>query len=88
MIDVIGLAREVTGRPVPLTAASAQAGEAQATAADLTLARLALGYHPRTDLRTGMAWHAEWLQGLAPDLLRTYAPPPTMADQKEPTCSN
>ena len=88
MIDVIGLAREVTGRPVPLTAAPAQAGEAQATAADLTLARLALGYDPRTDLRTGMAWHAEWLQDLAPHLLRTYAPPPTMADRKEPTCSN
>ncbi|UQU66829.1 NAD-dependent epimerase/dehydratase family protein [Couchioplanes caeruleus] len=86
MIDVIGLAREVTGNPVPLTAVTAQAGDVQATAADLTLARLLLGYQPRTGLRTGMARHAAWLRDLPPELLRKYAPPPMSIDQKEPTC--
>jgi nucleoside-diphosphate-sugar epimerase len=86
MIDVIGMTREVTGNPVPLTAVNQQAGDVPATAADLTLARLLLGYQPRTDLRTGMTRHAEWLSRLPPELLRAYAPPPAPADQEEPTC--
>jgi nucleoside-diphosphate-sugar epimerase len=87
LIDVIGVAREVTGNPVPLTAVNPQAGDVPATAADLTLARLLLGYQPRVDLRTGMTRHAEWLRRLPPGLLRGYAPPPAMTEQEKPTCA-
>lgn len=86
MIDVIREAHEATGNPVPLTAVDPQAGDVPATAADLTLARLLLGYQPRVDLRTGMARHAEWLRRLPPELLRTYAPPPMTTDEEMPTC--
>jgi nucleoside-diphosphate-sugar epimerase len=86
MIDVIGMARDVTGNPVPLTAVRPQAGDVPATAADLTLARLLLNYQPRTDLRTGMTRHAEWLRTLPPELLRTYAPPPATTDEEVPSC--
>ncbi|GIM97950.1 NAD-dependent epimerase/dehydratase family protein [Paractinoplanes toevensis] len=88
MIDVIGLAREVTGNPVPLTAVPAQPGDVRATAANLSMARLLLGYQPRTDLRTGMTRHAGWMRGLTPHLLRTYAPPPMITGPKEATCSH
>ena len=89
MIDVIGMAQQVTGNPVPLTAVAAQAGDVPVTAADLTLARLLLGYQPSTDLRIGMTRHAEWLRGLPPELLRTYAPPPATNDEQEaPACSS
>ena len=77
MIDVISMAQRVTGNPVPLTAVAAQAGDVPATAADLTLARLLLGYQPRTDLHAGMTRQADWLRGLPPDVLRAYAPSPT-----------
>ncbi len=89
MIDVIGMAQQITGNSVPLTAVPAQAGDVPATSADLTRARLLLDYQPRTDLRTGMTRQAEWLRGLPPDLLRAYASPPTTnEDQKVPACSS
>jgi nucleoside-diphosphate-sugar epimerase len=75
LIDVITAAREVTGNPVPLTAVAPQAGDVPSTAADLSLARLLLGYQPRVDLLTGMARHTEWLRGLPEKLLRAYTPP-------------
>jgi nucleoside-diphosphate-sugar epimerase len=87
MIDVIGLARETTGNPVPLTAINRQAGDVPATAADLSRARDLLGYEPRTDLRTGMALHAQWLRQLPPKRLLAYAPPAEVTDQEESTCS-
>ena len=87
LIDVIAMAREVTGNPVPLTAVAPQAGDVAATAADLTLARLLLNYQPHIDLRTGMARHAEWLRDLPPQLLRAYVPPPSSVQQKESACS-
>jgi nucleoside-diphosphate-sugar epimerase len=86
MIDVIREAHAVTGYPVPLTAASPQAGDVPATAADLTRARLLLGYEPRVDLRTGVARHAEWLRRLPPELLRTFAPPHMTAEEEMPIC--
>jgi nucleoside-diphosphate-sugar epimerase len=87
MIDVIGLARETTGNPVPLTALDRQAGDVPSTAADLSRARDLLGYEPRTDLRTGMALHVRWLRQLPPERLLAYAPPPATTDQEESTCS-
>jgi nucleoside-diphosphate-sugar epimerase len=86
MTGVIAVAREVTGYPFPLTAVHAQPGDVHATAADLTTARLLLGYEPSTDLRAGMARQADWLRGLSPDLLRIYAPSPMITDPKEATC--
>jgi len=75
MLDVLRIAHEVTGSPVPLTLAKAQPGDVAATGADLSTARMLLSYQPRTDLCTGMTRHAEWLRRLPPDLLRSFAPP-------------
>jgi nucleoside-diphosphate-sugar epimerase len=86
LIDVIGIARQVTGNPVPLTAIHAQAGDVPATSADLTRARELLGYEPHTDLREGMVLHAAWLRSLPRDLLMGYAPPATIVEE-ESTCS-
>jgi nucleoside-diphosphate-sugar epimerase len=88
MLDVIGAARDVTGNPVPLTAVVAQAGDVPATAADLSLAHVVLGFHPCTDLRTGMARHAEWLRQLPAELLRIYTPPPVSTEREVSACSS
>jgi nucleoside-diphosphate-sugar epimerase len=88
MIDVIGIAREVTGNPVPLTAVAAQAGDVAATAADLSQAHALLGYQPQTDLRTGMSAQAAWLRQLPPDLLRAFVPPPASIEPEVEPCSS
>lgn len=89
MFEVIDMAQQVTGNPVPLTAVPAQAGDVPATAADLTLARLLLDYQASTDLHTGMTQQVEWLRGLSPDELRVYTPPPaTDEDQEVSACSS
>lgn len=74
MIDLIGIVRDLTRSPVPLTALAAQPGDVTATAADLTNARAWLGYQPSVDLRTGLARHLEWLRGLPPQALRLFDP--------------
>lgn len=70
MLDVVDLATAVTGRPVPIVTAAAQAGDVAATEADLSLARRLLGYRPQVGLREGMARQTHWLTAL-PDSLRT-----------------
>lgn len=70
MLDVLDVATEVTGRPVPIVTAAPQAGDVAATEADLSWARRLLGYRPTVDLREGMARHADWLVSL-PDSVRT-----------------
>ncbi|PSK65014.1 dTDP-glucose 4,6-dehydratase [Micromonospora sp. MH33] len=87
MIDVLGMARQVVGQPVPLMVSATQDGDVPATAADLTLARVLLGYRPDTDLRTGMARHAEWLRRMSADQLNLYTPPPP-AVEEVPACSS
>lgn len=69
MLDVLDLAHEITGRPVPITESAPQAGDVSATHADLSLARRLLSYRPSVDLREGMARQAEWLAEL-PDSTR------------------
>lgn len=64
MLDILELAREVTGRPVPIISAAPEAGAVAATEGDLTLAREVLGYLPAVGLREGMARQADWLSGL------------------------
>ncbi|MGH3931605.1 MAG: NAD-dependent epimerase/dehydratase family protein, partial [Pseudonocardiaceae bacterium] len=74
MLDVLELAREVTGRPVPIIDADPQAGDMTATEADLTLAHRMLGYRPSVGLREGMARQAEWLAGLPESLRMSLLP--------------
>lgn len=64
MLDVIRLAVEITGRHVPLIPKPAQAGDVQATEADLTRAGQVLGYRPTVGLREGMARQAKWMTSL------------------------
>ncbi|MGH3800146.1 MAG: NAD-dependent epimerase/dehydratase family protein [Pseudonocardiaceae bacterium] len=69
MLDVLDLAHEIIGQPVPIIETAPQAGDVSVTSADLTLAHRMLGYRPSTGLREGMARQAEWLAGL-PDSAR------------------
>lgn len=85
LIETIRVVSDVTGNPVPLTAVPAQPGDVPATAADLTLARILLGYEPTVDLRTGIARHADWLRQLPEHELREYVPPP-VKDQETLPC--
>lgn len=63
MRDVLDLAEEITGRPVPVLSTGRRPGDVEATGADLTRARALLGYRPSVDLREGMTRHATWLAG-------------------------
>jgi nucleoside-diphosphate-sugar epimerase len=74
LIDVIRLAHEVTGQPVPLTAVEPQPGDVPATAADLSVARSLLRYRPECPLRTGMQLQTLWLRLLPPELVDRFAP--------------
>lgn len=64
MRDVLDLAHQITGKPIPVTAEAPQAGDVSATEADLTLARRVLGYEPTVGLREGMTRQADWLADL------------------------
>jgi nucleoside-diphosphate-sugar epimerase len=66
IIDLLSVAREVTGAPVFLTAVEAHPGDVVQTWADLSVARQVLGYEPRVDLLTGMRHHGDWLRALLP----------------------
>ncbi len=76
MSDVLKLAEELTGRPVPVVSAAAQAGDVTATEADLTLARAALDYQPVVGLEDGMARHLRWLETVGPQQRRALLHPP------------
>jgi nucleoside-diphosphate-sugar epimerase len=58
--EVVHHVEELTGRPVPIDRAPAQDGDVDATCADLTRARLRLGYAPGVGLREGIAHHLMW----------------------------
>jgi nucleoside-diphosphate-sugar epimerase len=87
MLDVLRLAQDVTGNPVRLTTLPSQAGDVAATMADLSAARVLLGYRPRTDLRAGITRHAEWLRRIPPDLMPAFTPLPDPDDAEVATCS-
>jgi UDP-glucuronate 4-epimerase len=61
MLDVLDLAAEVTGRPVPVVRGVTAPGDVAITEADLDRARHLLGYAPGTDLRTGVSRQWSWL---------------------------
>jgi nucleoside-diphosphate-sugar epimerase len=62
LLDVLAIAQELTGGPVPVEMLPPQDGDVPATRADLTLARRLLGYQPAVSLREGMARHVAWLR--------------------------
>jgi nucleoside-diphosphate-sugar epimerase len=66
MIDVIGLAGELTGKPVPVTEVAVQPGDVPSTQADLAVAKRLLGYRPRVGLREGMSHQLDWLMDFDP----------------------
>jgi nucleoside-diphosphate-sugar epimerase len=75
MTEVLKIAEGLTGRPVPVVPAGTQAGDVAATEADLTLARVALGYRPEVSLAEGMARHIEWLRAIGPERRHTLLLP-------------
>jgi hypothetical protein len=48
-------------RPLDVRHHERESGDVQDTGADITLAGEALGFRPRTDLRTGLAAEFEWV---------------------------
>jgi nucleoside-diphosphate-sugar epimerase len=66
MTEVLTLAAELTGKPVPVVRTAAQPGDVSTTEADLTLARAALAYQPQVDLAQGMARQIDWLRTAQP----------------------
>ena len=79
--EVLRLVEEVTGNPVLRRPGVEQAGDTATTAADLSAARLLLGYQPRVDLPTGLTLQAEWLRGLPASALGLFIPSPTSAEE-------
>ena len=63
VLDLVALAREVTGRELPLSHLPAQAGEMAAVRVDISHAD-ELGLGPRVDLRQGL--HETWLEASRP----------------------
>ncbi|WP_424533803.1 NAD-dependent epimerase/dehydratase family protein [Sphaerisporangium viridialbum] len=59
--DVIDIARQITGEPVAVTAATTRNGDVPATRADATTARRVLGWRASVDLAAGMAAQLDWL---------------------------
>jgi len=66
MREVIDLAGQVTGRPVPIAATRSQPGDVLTTTADLSQARQLLSYRPQVALRDGIQQQFDWLMDLAP----------------------
>ncbi|HEY6794268.1 MAG TPA: NAD-dependent epimerase/dehydratase family protein [Kineosporiaceae bacterium] len=58
--EVIHLVSELTGRQVPIDHKPEQDGDVASTCADLTRARIRLGYVPQVSLREGLARHLAW----------------------------
>ncbi|TQS41818.1 NAD-dependent epimerase/dehydratase family protein [Cryptosporangium phraense] len=79
--QALHLVEEVTGRDVPLHRSGEQAGDAPITVADLDTARRLLGYQPRTDLRAGIAQHADWLRSLPAPAFQEFLPPVPAASE-------
>jgi UDP-glucuronate 4-epimerase len=61
LADVLDEVARLSGALVPMLRRVAQAGDVDATAADLTKARALLGYEPQVDLAEGLRRQWEWL---------------------------
>lgn len=64
MIDVLRMAEELVGSPVPVVPADHQPGDVTATEADLAVARASLDYRPAIGLVDGMSRQLDWLTSL------------------------
>jgi UDP-glucose 4-epimerase len=62
MLEVIAVAREVTGREIEVLVEEKQKGDMRDTYADTSAARRDLGYEPRTSLREGLEREWDWIQ--------------------------
>jgi UDP-glucuronate 4-epimerase len=62
MLEVLECAAEVTGRQVPVVSEERQAGDVEATEADLGKARLLLGYEPAVCLEDGIGRQWRWFR--------------------------
>jgi nucleoside-diphosphate-sugar epimerase len=55
VLEIVALLEELLDRPVAVRHVATSAGEPRATGADISAARAALGYRPRTSLTSGVA---------------------------------
>ncbi len=63
LAELVALLEESLGVKAILDRQPAQAGDVPLTSADITHAREALGWAPRTPIREGIAKFTEWLRG-------------------------
>lgn len=63
LLDVFGLIRQITGRPVRLDRVEAQRGDMRDTYADTTRARADLAFKPTVTLEQGLRAQYEWMTG-------------------------
>ncbi|BCJ56152.1 putative UDP-glucose epimerase YtcB [Actinoplanes sp. NBRC 14428] len=61
VLDLLDLVGEVTGRPVPVTFAPAEAGDVPFTRADVKEAERVIGYRSAVSLREGLQRQLEWM---------------------------
>ena len=64
LAELIGVVEETTGRPVPLDRRPAAPGDVPRTGAAVDRAWALLGWHPTTDLGTGVAAQVAWQASL------------------------
>lgn len=60
VLTFITILEELAGRPAKKLMASAQPGDVVSTFADITRAQAKLGFHPKTDIRTGLSRFVTW----------------------------
>ena len=58
--DVLDLIGEILGRPLDVRRAAEVPGDVRETGAECSAIREVLGWHPRTDLRSGLVTQVEW----------------------------
>jgi UDP-glucose 4-epimerase len=71
MLEVIEVARRVTGRNLEVVVEEKQKGDMRDTYADTSLARRDLGYQPRTRLEEGLRKEWDWIRDQPSSILKT-----------------
>ncbi len=62
LIDAINIIEEIVGNKANLIYTEPQRGDARHTFSDVTKAQADFGYSPKTDVRSGLEKHYEWLK--------------------------